>query len=292
MPRAPLPVGLPSQNHQGVTARFVHRLGTAVRGAFAGIARLRRPAAPPSGSTHSPTPDQDTATPPSRPRRPRPAPAAPARPGWFARCFRLSPRRTAAARRRALADHDPAPFTPENHPGLSPEAYAILNMPVDECPPEILRILLTSLAQHIAASLPPELGLSDPQALFATLWGRLAEPPGEPEPDSAPDAQPDAAAAAPASAEQDAPPPPGNPPEAQAPTFPDRGANAGTTASADTWTATVPPKPDRDRGRPPRHRRPPLLHPSRTRCSGVRRQKTRQTLPPPRRAYNACAGPP
>lgn len=276
MPNAPHPAEPSSKTHQGVGARIVRRIGGAVRGAFAGIARLRRPAAPLSGRSH-PAPELEVPAAPKRPRvarRPRVAPPAPTRPGRIARWFGLGPRNPARSRRRRFVDD--RPFTPDRCPGLTPEDCAILNTPVKDCPPEILRMLLTGLAQHIARTLPPELGLSDPQVLFATLWSRLTEPAGE------------AAAEAPAEAEQDAPQP-GNRPGAQVPTHPDSDANAGSAAAPVKPNATVPPQSGRDRRRSPRHDRSQR----RRRTPSTRGwRKKRETLPPPPRPYHACAGPP
>lgn len=89
------------------------------------------------------------------PRRPRHQPAAAARPvaepGWIARGF-------ARKRRQPLPSHHPifaygedGRYTPASHPSLTPEACAILNMPAEECPPELIRMLLAAVARDIAA---------------------------------------------------------------------------------------------------------------------------------------------
>ena len=64
-------------------------------------------------------------------------------------------------------------LTPEAYPGLSPEACAILNTPLEECDPDVLRLVLCALAHHLADVLPPELGMTDGKAVFSALWGRL-----------------------------------------------------------------------------------------------------------------------
>jgi len=94
------------------------------------------------------------------------------RAGWLAR---LLPRRRLQPADAALllADSD-APFTPETVPGLRPEICAILNTPLEDCDPEILRLLLAALAQSIADAMPPEAGMTDAGSVFSTLWSRLA----------------------------------------------------------------------------------------------------------------------
>ena len=266
-----------------------------MRGAIAGIARLRRPAAPPSSATPT-TKDLQSPTPPRRALR-RPSAAAatsPARSGWIARWFGLSGRRSAPSRRLSFPDDGSPDFTPEKYPGLSAEACAILNTPVEECPPEVLRILLTALANDIADQLPPELGLSDPETLFATLWGRLAGPLGEAHaaPDVEAAAPPDEAPATPADAVPDARLlPPDKRPEPQTPGSPDHGAIAGIAASAATAHVAVLPKPDCRRSRSRRHGRCQLVRECRTRVSRSLRDG-QQHRPPPQRTYHTGAGPP
>jgi len=303
MPTTPHPSGLSFQKHQGVGARLVRRLGGALRGAFAGVARLRRPAAPafsPNALAAENPPAPISPRQSRAPRRPRAAPPAPApaQPGWIARWFGITPRQTALPR-PAFPDDGGPDFTPEKNPGLSPEACAILNMPVEECPPEVLRILLTALAEHLVENLPPELGLTDPQTMFASLWGLLAGPLDEIPPDAEAAEQPDETPALPMEAVPDAAPmPPDKRPDAKAAILPDSAAIAVATASPASPDTTVPPKPDRRRSRSLRHRWQRLFHRwQRLSCccqtflSRSWRNAPR-TLPPPRRLYYACAGPP
>ncbi len=242
------------------------------------------------------------------PRRPHPAaPPQPTRPGRIARWFGRKPRRPAPSAHPPLPDSDNAPFTPETWPGLSPEACAILNTPVEECDPEILRLVLSIFAQHLANT--PALGLTDPNALFATLCQRLGAPPGD-MPDTAPPEAPDEAPAtgmqeapdeAPATGMQEAPDaPPVSPharPEPRQDGLPDRPATAARAVSAARAAseaaplAAVPPQPRRHRSRAPRHGRRRLLFGR----PGVF-SRLLGALPPglsPRRlCYAACAGPP
>src|SRR5487761_2628686 len=113
-----------------------------------------------------------------------------------------------------------SPFTPEAYPGLSAEACAIFNTPVEKCDSDILRLVLAALALHIADAMPPELGMTDAKAVFSSLWGRLGADPGEARPDAPPAEAPTPAPATPKDAEPDAP---GAPKEAEpdAPDTPD-----------------------------------------------------------------------
>lgn len=278
MPTALHPAEPSSHPHQGIGARLVRGFGSAVRSAFAGISRAgsrRRPIAPAPG-LDMPAPRRSaTPTPPRRSRAPRRPlagpPSSPSRAGWFARWFGLGPRHT-----RSFLDPGDGPFTPDSHPGLGPEACAILNMPVEECPPEILRILLTGLAQHIADNLPPELGLTDPEALFSTLWSRLAGAPDEAPPDAAPAEQP---GEAPAEAMVI---PPDALPETPAPNATENAATPAIAASPAASALTLP--------RADRRRRS-----LRRACRALPRRglADQRVLPPPRRIYYAaCAGPP
>ena len=154
------------------------------------------PAASLSPAACDARPRRNPAAPLPRPetwrRRPRPGgrarrpgrapppvpPPRPARPGWLARWFGRNRRQPALLGRPPFPDSDDAPFTPQAYPGLSPEACAILNTPVEDCDPEILRLLLAVLARHIADSMRPELGL-DAETLFSTLCDRLGTVPGD-----------------------------------------------------------------------------------------------------------------
>ena len=261
MPTATHPAGLSSQLHPRGTVRFLRRLGGAVCGAITGgIARvggLRRPHA--RRSTHP----------------------------------RSTLRGAASPAAAALPNSDDAPFTPEACPGLSPDACALLNTPVEDCDPEILRVLLAVLARHIADTMSAELGM-DAEALFSTLCGRLCA------------AADEAAPVAPPATEPAAPPPPTSKhavPNAAAARLP----RAHGTEPADTAT-TRDNKPHHAaslgvpgfRGRwTPVHARGWFRH---GRRSGVdRRQQscrrvlrgTPRALPPQwRLCYTACAGPP
>ena len=184
------------------------------------------------------------------------------------------------------------PFTPEAYPGLGPEVCAVLNTPVEECDPELLRLVLAVFVRHIADSMPPELGL-DAEALFSGLWGRLGAVPGEAGPDAPPAEEPPPTPLAPKDAEPDAPPAPPVTP-LQPP---------GTAASDNAATAPIVARetaPDAASLIAPAYRRRrPLLGSSRSfrRCrrSDLRggRPDALQRLPPQRRlCYAACAGPP
>src|SRR5487761_2421286 len=228
MPTTLHPAGLSSQPHQGAGARILRRFGRAVRSVIAGgitlAGGLRRPAAPQPG--RNPPAPRDLAPPPSpsRPRRPRAAapvpPPRPARFGWLARWFGRNRPRPASLARPPFPDSDDTPFTPEAYPGLSAEACAIFNTPVEKCDSDILRLVLAALALHIADAMPPELGMTDAKAVFSSLWGRLGAEPGEARPDAPPAEAPTPAPATPKDAEPDAP---GAPKEAEpdAPDTPD-----------------------------------------------------------------------
>ena len=207
MPTAPHPAEPTLSPHQGVGARFFRRLGSAVRSAVTGgiaLARGRR-------SSTAPHPNRN----PPAPRKPR-APRAPtaatsvraARRGWIAGWFGLAGRLPLPSRRPPAAfPDDNAPYTPETHPGFSPEVCELLNTPVEDCDPNELHIVLAVFAQHLAESLPPELGM-DAKALFGRLWGRLGAPQAEAWPDDAPAGEPPSPApTTPEHAAPDAPPP-------------------------------------------------------------------------------------
>ena len=237
--------------------------------------------------------------PPRAPRRPRAAapvpPSRPARFAWLARWFGPNRQQPAWLARPPFPDSDDTPFTPEAYPGLSPEACAIFNTPVEECDPDLLRLVLSALALHIADSLPPDLGL-DAKALFSTLWGRLNTVPGEARPDARPAEQPAPAPAAAKDAVPDASPPPLI--QEQGTASADHAATATVAARETTSDATSPTASVFRRGHAPfdgsrsfRHRR---------RSPGHCRSRVHRTvpgalhpLPPPRRlCYAACAGPP
>lgn len=213
--------------------------------------------------------------PPRVPRRRSPAPSAPpTRPGWIARWFGRKPRQPTPSRRRRGRNSENAPFSPETHPGFPPEVCALLNTPVEECDPDLLRLILAALAKHIAESLPPELGMTDAQAVFARLWGRLGGVQPESAPDSAAAEQADAASAAPSETL----------PEAQAATVPGCAAISVIAASQTAPFTTISRTAcfQRSRWRRSCHM---LLH-----C-GLRHR--RHVLPRPRYlSYAVWAGPP
>lgn len=280
MPHALLPAGLFSQDRQGGTARFIRRLGGAVRGA---LTRLRRPAPPPA--TPPDRPAKCPQTPPRAPRRPRTAPAT--WPGWLARCWLRLSRRPAAASHRRLEPGD-EPFTPETHPHYSPEVCELLNTPVGECDPVLLRGVFQVFAQCIAEQLPPELGLNNPDALFATLWGELAEALAQDPADAVPVEAPAEPPSTGSDAAPDAPPPSRhtrrNAPASGAP----RGTPPATSTAPD-----IPVLPEPDRRRRPAHRQTRRRFPPPRRAMlGRGRHKSRHGLPPRPHAYYACAGPP
>lgn len=285
------PAGLSSQPHQGVAARFVHRIGGAVRGA---IARLRRPAAPPLRRSPCVPEDLEAPIPSRRPRatrRPKAAQSAvPARPGWIARWFGLRPRRPALSRRTRSRSTGAIPFTPEACPQLSQEACDILNTPIDQLDPDILVLLFACLARHIADNMPSGSDLTDPQVVFSALWGRVAGALGHAAPGLG--EQPDEAPAAPANAVPDAPLLPADElPEAQAPDLPNRAGVRARAASGTLPNAAVPWRPGFDRSRSPQRGWRWFFQ----RWHGFFRcgwKNWQRLLPPPPRLYYACAGPP
>ena len=293
MPNAPHPAEPTPKPHQGVGARFLHRLGGAVRGVIAGgialAASRRRPAAPQPRPTTSPP--ADPAKPPRprqprAPRRPRTAePAvAPTRPGWIARWFGRNRHHGASFSAPQSPDSGNGRFTPEAYPHLTPAVCDFLNTPVEECDPDILHLTLTLFARHLAESLPPELGLNA-EALFSTLLDRLGSEAGTAQPDAPPPEAP-----APDDATHPAPVP-----QAER-TDPADDTTAAVVATGTTPDAAFPAgpavrgnPPPFDRGRP--FRRRPLAH--RCRSPDRRGLPGAPHHPPPRRLYYAaCAGPP
>jgi len=254
MQTAPLPSGLSTPTHQGIGARVLRGVGGIVRNVVAGSIALtcgmRRPAAPkpsrnPSAPRYfsglrNPTPRDPaprdfplfgnlaalpSSSRPRAARRPRlAAPVSPVRPGWFARCFPPNRRRPASSNRLESPAFGSAPFTPEAYPGLSPDACAFFNTPVEECDPDTLSVILSALAEHIADRLPTERAL-DARALLSALSGRLGAVPGEAGPDVPPAVEP---APAPAMPEDAAPAAPENAtpdvPEDAAPAMPENAA--------------------------------------------------------------------
>jgi hypothetical protein len=303
--------GLAYQPRQGVGARLVRRLGDAVRGVIAGgitlAGSLRRSPAPRSGGNPPAPRNRVAPAAPRRPRAPRQAIAAaavaPTRTGWLARCFGRGRSEAAPQGRPSFPNLD-AHFTPDSHPGLSPEMCAILNTPVEDCDPEILHTVFAAFAELIADALPPELRGLDGGELFSTLVGRLGTAREAARQDAAPDVPPELAPEAAMAAM------PGAPPGAttarsgahgvvQA----DHAARPVTAATESTQDATCLPGPahagraSRRAGRSlhQRHRwlaRHDGLWPFR--CCHWRRWRgwrNPMTLPPRRLYFAACAGP-
>lgn len=278
MPTAPIPAALSSKNPQGVRARIFRRFGGAIRSAIAGgialTGHLRHPPARRPGRT-SPAPQDKAPSKPRRQRAPRQpsaatpdaSPARPARIGWLARWFGPSRRPPARLSRKPRPDRG-NPFSPESYP-LNSEVRAFLNTRVEDCDPDLLRLVLAALARHIADSLPPELG-TDVQALFATLCGRLGAMPELAGPDVPPvpaqDAEPDAA------------PEPNAEPQ----------ATPGAASPTGAGFRRVRPSPGRSLSFRHRHRSRDCHHARMRRLPRDAPQR-----PPSRRlCYAACAGPP
>ncbi|HET8997866.1 MAG TPA: hypothetical protein VFN42_14450 [Acetobacteraceae bacterium] len=267
---------------------------------IAGITRgdtRRRPVAPPSPSKpptvrHPQAPAQPRPRAARRPRTASPAaPSQPSRSGWLARWFGRKRHRAAPPARHSRRSDD-APFTPETHPWLSPEACAFLNTPVEACDPALLRCILAAFALDLADNLPSDLGM-DAKALFATLCRRLGALPDEANTEATPAAPPGVAPAAAEHATQDADPAGLQ----QAPgmqTAPDDANAAAETASAPVGgTAPVFQRPrlrsgaERQFGR----RRPSPVRLAHQGCCHAAADAPRR-LPPRRLYYAACAGPP
>ena len=270
--------GLPTQPHHGVAARLARRFGGLARTAIAVLTRRRRPAASPATPTSPAAATRNQPTPPKRPRTQRSTNAPPPRPGWIASWFGRRPPLPAWSQAAFSSDDDTA-FTPERYPELTPGACALLNTPAEDLDPRVRQALLAALAALIAEA--QGLGATDLEALFATLWQRLAAPLGHLTPDEAPAGPPDEA---PQPASQAAP---NQPPKPRPPAAPRNTACSGAAAANVTPTPLTPPPPA-NRSRPlrrghRRHRRIALA-----RAAGGRQQK-----PPPRHLRHAAAtGPP
>ena len=189
---------LASRSRQGVGARLLRRLGGAVRNAIAGSLALagavRRPAASQPGLGHTVARNAEARPAlggPAAARAQRAAAVAPSNPAPAGR------RRPTQARTTFFPEDPNVPITPETVPGLGPEICAVLNTPLGECDPEVLRILLASLAIAIGHSMPAESGFVDPQGLFSSLWDRFAGLLDQPPPDAPAPAAPTAPAPAP-----------------------------------------------------------------------------------------------
>ena len=133
---------------------------------------------------------------------------------------RLFDRRSAPAavpeQSRALPDFD---FSEEACPGLSPEARAFFNTPLQDCDPAMLGVVLEALAVMIAGSMAPQEGMRDVRDVFLALSSRMESVAGEA--GHAPPAAPPEVAAAPAeSAATAAIDPAAIEPQAASPEFP------------------------------------------------------------------------
>ena len=192
-----------------------------------------------------------------------------------------------------MPDSDDTPFTPKAYPGLSAEACAIFNTPVEKCDSDILRLVLAALALHIADAMPPELGMTDAKAVFSSLWGRLGADPGAAGPDAPPAEEPAPAPATPKEAEPDTPPTPLI--QAQETEPAENAAIAAWEATPDAASLTGPVfRPGcslGDGSRSFRHRRRSLVQCRRLRLHR-RLPDGPQNLPARRLCYAACAGPP
>jgi len=242
---------VPAQPLSGVATRLVRRLGGAVRNAIAGslslAGALRRPAAPQSPVGHTQAADAD-ARPQSgqapRARHPRTTSSAQpshlVRPGRLVRLLSRTPRHRAQPTAAPFSPEDNSPFTPENMPGLLPEAAAFFNTPLEDLDPALLRFSLRIFAERLAELLPPETGLADADDLFADLRARFAAFLDEPDapPSQAPltpaDPTPPAQRASSAAPPQPTPP---APPEALPPVL----------------LSSPPPSPEAQAPHPPPH---------------------------------------
>jgi len=263
---------VPAQPLSGVASRLARRIGGAVRNAIAGslslAGALRRPAAPQSPVGHTQAAGADARPEPRqapRARHPRttsPArPSHPERPGRLARLLSRTPRHRVPLTPAPFSPDDNSPFTPENMPGLLPEAAAFFNTPLEDLDPALLRFSLRIFAERLAELLPPETGLADADDLFADLRARFAAFLDEPDapPSQAPltpaDPTPPAQRASPPAPLEASPPavssppvfsspqlPP--PPEAQAPHAPPHSAAITVAAAPPAAPDTAPISPD------------------------------------------------
>ena len=203
-----------SQPRHGAGARFVRRLGSAVRDAIAGglahagVLRRRPAASRPGIGDDRVAQDADAGPAPvraPRTRRPRTravvAPSQPVRPDLPAPTRR---RRFARFGRKRFSGPDVMHFTPEAFPALTLEACAFLNTPLEDCDPDIVLFLFSGLAEYLTA-LPEGVDMPDPMAVFATLWARLGNLGREALPDAPAAIERDAAPATTAEPLADAP---------------------------------------------------------------------------------------
>lgn len=180
-----------TQPREGVGLRLARRIGGAVRSvvsrgiALAGGCRQTAEAQPDPRMAPAPSP-----TAPSAPKR-----ATPPR----RKRGGMSRREVRRFLRRLDGD---TPFTPEAFPGMSPEACAFFNTPLEECDPAMVEASLAALAQLLAPMVPAEAGMGDADAVLTYLWGRVGgafpppatDAPAEPEPAAAIEPTPDAPA--------------------------------------------------------------------------------------------------
>ena len=293
--------GLTSQIHQGTGVRLVHRFGRSLRGLIArsiGItAGRRRNPAPHTRTTPEPC---DKAAPkrPRTARRPRTASPMtslqPARTGWFARWFGRRRTPPAPQSRPQPRRDEEVRFTPERFPGIRPEVCQILNTPVGECDPQLLRLVLFVLANHIAKN-RPELGMTDPQALFAKMWGRVAFAIEQPKPEQSPATPPELPGATP----EAEPEPAQATSPSKAPASPEDAATDSVTAATATPNAVCRsgPAPQqrhalilRGTRRDRRVRAPACYHHSHLHRGAP--PKVRRSPPKRLLYYASCAGPP
>jgi hypothetical protein len=180
-------VALTSQPRKGIGARVAggcSRFGAALRSVVAG--GLRRSRSGPDSRTTRDADQPPVAKQARAPRRPRRA-----RTGVLTRLFGHLPMAAVPEQYRAVPDFDSSEAA---CPGLSPEARAFFNTPLEECDPELLGIVLEALAEIIAGSMTPQEGMRDARDVFLALSSRLAAVSGEVG-DVPPDAVPEVAAA-------------------------------------------------------------------------------------------------
>jgi hypothetical protein len=169
---APPTAALTSQPRQGFGARVaggISRFGAALRSVVAG--GLRRPQSGPDSRTGPATrtvldADSPLAAKPVRaPRR-----SGRPRKGGLARLFGRRPMAAVPEQSCELPDFD---LSEEACPGLSPEARAFFNTPLEECDPEVLGVVLEALAGLIAGSMTPREGMRDMRDVFLALSSRM-----------------------------------------------------------------------------------------------------------------------
>ena len=163
---------LSPQPRTGVGACLLRRLGGAVRNAIAGslslAGALRRPNTSQTRIGHPVDRNADARPASGHPHAPHTATPVPPRPSWLLRLLVRHHRPAPSANQPFDADSN-APFTPEEFPGLSPEACAFFSTPLEDLDPAILPSLLAAFAEKIADLLPPEAGIADAQELYSTL---------------------------------------------------------------------------------------------------------------------------